>query len=190
MPFPGNAGDAMIAAATCQMLRRAGLRWRMIGRKTPAAAMRGRMVLFGGGGNLTPWYEDAAAALARASGVVRRGVLAPHSVLGREGLLAALGPEFTLIARERTSAAHLRAHAGRAGTLLMHDMALSLDVEELFARPLPPGALSGGGQVRHGAVAAKHPDPMAQRRVIGPQVLIPQMRWHVQHIMGRQTLQR
>jgi hypothetical protein len=132
----GNAGDSLIAAATFQLFRRIGLRPRLLDHLYRGARTEGAVVLYSGGGNLVPFYSGARRFIAAHHRRARRLVLLPHTVVGHEDLLAELGPNVDLIARERRSFEHIRAHAPKARHHLMHDIALGLDIEELRRGPL------------------------------------------------------
>ncbi|WP_339950624.1 polysaccharide pyruvyl transferase family protein [uncultured Albimonas sp.] len=131
-PNPGNGGDSLLAAAGGQALRRAGLRYRMIHPLDETLDLRGRLVIFGGGGNLIPLYDEGRRFLDRAATTAERLIVMPHTFEGHEETLARLGPNATLIAREPRSLAHIRRHAPNAEHRIMPDVALSLDVGELF----------------------------------------------------------
>jgi exopolysaccharide biosynthesis predicted pyruvyltransferase EpsI len=133
LPCSGNAGDAMIALATFQMLDRIDL-----GYECPIDFRRldpsGRVVLCGGGGNLIPLYDRTERALRWAAGRARRLILLPHTVQGNEELLAGLGPNVDLICRERVSYRHVSGAVRSAGCHLADDMALFLDVDATLSR--------------------------------------------------------
>ena len=138
---PGNAGDSLIAAATFQALRAAGLRWRLVDhRNLDAKTTKDALVLYAGGGNLVRYYPDARRFIAAHHRGAGRLVLLPHTIDGHEDLLAELGPNVDLIARDRRSFRHIRAHAPGARHHLMHDIALYLDIGELRSGPLRPAA--------------------------------------------------
>lgn len=123
-PNPGNAGDSMIAHATYAFFRDAGVRW------SPASdepgSGEGRVVVYGGGGNLVPGYGDARAFLDAHSGRCRMLVLLPHTVAGNEDLLSRMGAEVHLFLRDDVSYAHCAAVAQGASIHRSHDMALGL----------------------------------------------------------------
>ena len=132
----GNAGDSLISAATFQVLRKVGLRCRLLDSRDTGARTDGAVILYGGGGNLVRFYDGARRFIAAHHRRARRLVLLPHTVESNEDLLGELGPNVDLIARERRSFDHVRAHAPRARHHLMHDIALGLDLDELRRGPL------------------------------------------------------
>jgi exopolysaccharide biosynthesis predicted pyruvyltransferase EpsI len=126
-PNPGNAGDSLIASATWARFSKLGLRVSEIPHGGFDAS--GRIVLYGGGGNLNPRYGEASEFIRAFHGSAETFVLLPHSVEGREDLLAELGPNVALFCREETTLRHCQRHAPRARTILSHDLALGNDSE-------------------------------------------------------------
>lgn len=124
-PNPGNAGDSLIALATWQRFSALGIR----AREVPARGFdaTGRVVLYGGGGNLNPRYREASEFIQEHHRSADRIVLLPHTVEGCEDLLSRLGPNAILFCREAVSYEHCLRHARRARVLLSHDLALGLD---------------------------------------------------------------
>ena len=168
VPNLGNAGDSLIAAATFQVLRSQGLRWRILDHRDLRADTAGAVLLYGGGGNLVPLYLDARRFIAAHHRRARRLVLLPHTIEGNEDLLGELGPNVDLIARERRSFEHIRAHAPRARHHLMHDVALGVDLEELRGGPLrlfaaPPSLRIAALLAKRGWQRLGRPRPPAGR---------------------------
>src|SRR5690625_2556576 len=58
VPNPGNAGDSLIAAATFQVLRQAGIRWKLLDHRQ-VSPTKDCTLLYGGGGNLVRYYDSA-----------------------------------------------------------------------------------------------------------------------------------
>jgi len=140
-PNRGNAGDALIAIATCQLFRRLGVRFRLM--PTEQFDGTGRVVLYGGGGNLVPMYSDAARFL-RQHQSAKHVILLPHTVWGHEALLESLGQNVTIFCRELVSYEHVCRHALHAEVLLAEDLAIGLD---LPAARYPTADLSRGSDV-------------------------------------------
>lgn len=131
-PNPGNAGDALIAAATWQCFDRLSLRPKL---SEPKKFPRHTHVILGGGGNLVPPYHDMADALQACLEMeVESCLLLPHTIRGNEALLYRLDKRFTLLCRDLTSLEHVRRYAPLAQSLLVKDMALTLDIDELQRR--------------------------------------------------------
>lgn len=126
---PGNAGDSLIAAATFQVLRQAGIRWKLLDHRQ--APPKESILLYGGGGNFVRYYDSARRFIAAQHADARRLVLLPHTINANEDLLAELGPNVDLIARDRPSYEHIRTHAPKARHHLMHDIAIGTDLDDL-----------------------------------------------------------
>lgn len=99
----------------------------------PAGKTRGRTVIYSGGGNLVDCYSDARNFIARHHRDAGRFILLPHTVRGHADLLAALGPNATLICRDADSYAHVSGLLKAGSVELMDDVALSLDVPAFMA---------------------------------------------------------
>ncbi len=131
-PNPGNAGDALIAAATWQVFDRLGIRPQAT---RPPGFLENADIILGGGGNLVPYYQDMRFALECClEKGVRKCILLPHSIRGHEDLLARLDERFTLCCREIPSYEHAKLHASKARVVLLDDMAVGMDFEALRAR--------------------------------------------------------
>jgi exopolysaccharide biosynthesis predicted pyruvyltransferase EpsI len=137
-PNPGNAGDSLIAAATYQLLDHYALRYDVVHTPQDASALRGRVVILGGGGNLVPLYHGMAAIADRLIPGGNTVILLPHSVRGNEQLLNRMPGEWTLFCREIQSWRHVQRHAPSCNVRLGHDLGLYLDVERLRAS-IDPG---------------------------------------------------
>ena len=134
-PNPGNAGDALIATATWQRFRHLGIRVRPVPRDGFSA--RGKVVLYGGGGNLVPMYRQASDFLESHHQGAKRLVLLPSTVDGHGKLLSALGPNCILFCREKVSYDHCRRWAPNARVELSHDLALGLEPGRLAQPSFP-----------------------------------------------------
>lgn len=153
---PGNAGDALINAGAWQVFERLGLDSRIV---RPDPARRGDAVLYPGGGNLIPRYQNARRAIeARMAAPFDVFVLLPHTIRGHEDLLQRLDARFHVFCRDLETYAHVRSHAPAARAYLADDLALLLDPDWLlsprrrlarFARLLPrPSRARAYGQWR------------------------------------------
>lgn len=134
-PNPGNAGDSLIAAATTQLFAKHGIRAKWVGCREVVEP--GRIVFYGGGGNLIGNYDDAATFIAANHRQAERLVLLPHSVEGHGELLAELGGNVDLITRELVSYDYCLNAAPGTKVHLSEDLALRCDVGELRRMPLP-----------------------------------------------------
>jgi exopolysaccharide biosynthesis predicted pyruvyltransferase EpsI len=158
-PNPGNAGDSLIAVATLEAFARNGVDATVIGLD---AAVEGRLVLLGGGGNLIPLYPQIAEAIGRFAGRARRLVLLPHTIRGNEAALQRLDTTCTIFCRDEPSVGHVRAVRPDLDVRLSHDMAFHIDAgkfladEALTARAAP---LWRAALTKHGIDETKLRDP-------------------------------
>lgn len=127
-PNPGNAGDSLLAVAARQKFQRLGIPVHEIG---PDFDAEGKVVVYGGGGNLVRYYRFAADFLERHHEHARHLIVLPHSVEGNEDLLGRLGANVTIVCRERISFQHCHRHVRRAELLLGHDVGIELDPRSL-----------------------------------------------------------
>lgn len=134
VPNPGNAGDALIAAATLQFFERHGLHYR------PFDGDYSGNVVLGGGGAFTAQYPKFVRRILRATKVSDRVLVLPSTFRGVDGFLAAIDERFTVFARDEESFGYLRQSGTRARTLLGHDMSLFL-TDEIFRRTVSVSVL-------------------------------------------------
>jgi len=128
----GNAGDALIATGTWQFFDAIGLQPRY---DTTRNVQAGDVVVYGGGGNLVPEYNNCQRFLERCLAVgVDSALVMPQTIRGHEALLARLDERFTLAVRDVASLRRARATGTRARLLFAPDMALFIDVGRLFMR--------------------------------------------------------
>lgn len=133
---PGNAGDSLIGVAALQMLRRLEMRLRLVRHTDYAFDSTGAILVYPGGGGVVPLYGHIRKFVEAHHGRARRIILLPQGFIGHEDFLAGLGDTVDLIAREPLSYAHIRAAAPGARTHLAHDLAFSLDLDDLMHGPL------------------------------------------------------
>jgi exopolysaccharide biosynthesis predicted pyruvyltransferase EpsI len=131
-PNTGNAGDSLIAEGTYRVFRDRGVRYRILGWEAIDAT--DRVLVYGGGGNLARDYRACRNFIERYHRDARHLVLLPHTIQGHDDLLSQLGPNVTLICRERVSFEHARRVARSAEVLLDHDMALAVDARATLRR--------------------------------------------------------
>ncbi|MBS1190930.1 MAG: Polysaccharide pyruvyl transferase [Rhodocyclaceae bacterium] len=130
---PGNGGDALIACATYQRFENLGIRYQCMDLDCPPERTRGRILVYGGGGNLVHFYGEARGFILRHHQGARRFILLPHTVRGHGDLLPGLGPNVDIICRDRDSYAYLRGLDMKAEVRLMDDVAFGLDVPAFMA---------------------------------------------------------
>jgi exopolysaccharide biosynthesis predicted pyruvyltransferase EpsI len=132
VPNIGNAGDALIASGTWQLFDTIGLRPRVV---SAALISEGASVIYAGGGNLTPDYQNCARFLRECISVgVKEAVVLPHTIRGHAQLLEQLDERFTLICRDLPSLEWCTATAPAAKIMFSHDLALALDIPKLQRR--------------------------------------------------------
>ena len=127
LPNNGNLGDALIHAATLQVLERLGVGWRVV---SGDKSERGDVLLLGGGGNLVDRYDHLLPRLQRLHDRFEDVVILPHTIFGRRvaEVFAGLGPNVRVVCRERRSydfLADVLAHPERL--FLSEDMAFHFD---------------------------------------------------------------
>ena len=143
-PDPGNAGDALIALATFELFEEVGVNWEF---HRDDLNVDGRVVLYGGGGNLNPLYDDCADFIEKVHRRAARFILLPHTVMGRSDLLSTLGPNVDILCRERVSLEYVRRAAPHVRAELVEDLAFTLDPEAIVRRELSSfkGGADGSG---------------------------------------------
>ncbi len=131
---PGNAGDALIACSTFQLLDRLDVRYRIMvssDRSCHDAEIVNKTVLLAGGGNLVPEYHNAAGFIRRYSEIAGRFILLPASIRGSVQLLKTVSGKATIFCRERYSFEELRTQLPSADIRLADDLAFQLDYAAL-----------------------------------------------------------
>lgn len=132
VPNQGNAGDALIACGTSQFFDDCGLSPEYV---ATADVEAGDRVVYAGGGNLVPEYNNCQRFLERCLAVdVARVLVLPHTIRGHEALLARLDRRFTLVCRDLASLKRVQAAGTGAELLFAPDMALYIDTGRLFQR--------------------------------------------------------
>ena len=132
VPNPGNAGDALIAAATFQHFDEYGIEYAIGGLCETERDYQA--LCYGGGGNLVPEYHDASDWLQAASKSGLPVIVLPQTIKGHEELLIALGPRVHLFCRELVSYEYASLACPNANVYLSHDLALSLNVDGVLAK--------------------------------------------------------
>lgn len=135
LPNPGNAGDSVMSSATYQTLEALNIDYHVphLGALDPA----GKVIFYGGGGNLYERGRHSYNVLERIHSTARHLTILPHTIKDVDDLLGRFGPNVTIICRERVTHDYVLGLQGRYETLLMEDMAFSLDVEQLLNRQAP-----------------------------------------------------
>ena len=121
---PGNAGDSLIALGTLQLFQQIKLN---VSIHSPLDKFsEGDTLVYAGGGNLVPEYNDLRNFLIanrRASKII----VLPHTVRGHDDLLSILSDNVYIFARERVSFGHLVNRMNfPENVFLAHDMAFHI----------------------------------------------------------------
>lgn len=128
-PNPGNGGDALIAHAAFCLFKKHKITYRII---QGEENLTDKIVLYAGGGNLVPLYDDCANFIAQHHEKARRLILLPHTISGHEELLKSLGKNVLIICREKRSFAYL-AKFKNVQSCLIKDLALYLQFPTDFS---------------------------------------------------------
>ncbi len=142
LPNYGNAGDSLIALATYQLFRRLGLQCKQLyprrALQDPLPQLDGAVLIYGGGGGLTPNYAHGTTVLERHAERLKRLIVLPHTVVGQEALLRRLGSRATIFCREPQTFQHVRAASPTCEALLADDLGLGLDLSDARRIPAVP----------------------------------------------------
>jgi exopolysaccharide biosynthesis predicted pyruvyltransferase EpsI len=132
IPNPGNAGDSVIATATYQLLDRLRIPYKLV--RPTRLDSRGKVLIYGGGGNLGTANSFSYRLLSQHHKSAKRLVVLPHSIHNIDDLAAKFGSNVDLICRELVSYEYVKKHAGKANAFLANDMAFSLDVNTVLGK--------------------------------------------------------
>lgn len=136
-PNPGNAGDSAIALGTYHLLERMERPYEVVQWNEEFSSV-GRVVVYGGGGNLgSPEYTEARQFLRRHFSGAKRLVLLPHTVRGHKDLLQHIAGHVDIFCRERVSYDWVRQHVPDDNVHLADDMAFGLEADTLLHRHGP-----------------------------------------------------
>jgi exopolysaccharide biosynthesis predicted pyruvyltransferase EpsI len=130
-PNPGNAGDSLIACASFQLFRKLSSDIETIN-PYERFDSRGKTIIYGGGGNLTRYYDSAKQPILHYQEHAKRLILLPHTIDQNEQMLNCLKGNVTLFCRENVSYNHVKKYAKKAEVLAADDMVFSLDVDEVM----------------------------------------------------------
>ncbi|MGF1448737.1 MAG: polysaccharide pyruvyl transferase family protein [Opitutales bacterium] len=134
----GNAGDSLIAVATYQLFRRIGLKWNPLHPRRASRDLSDAVLIYGGGGGLTPQYEHGSHFLAEQAGQVKQLIVLPHTIVGQEALLKQFGGRATVFCREPRTLEHVQRTAPDCHALPADDLGLSLNVKDARRIPAVP----------------------------------------------------
>ncbi len=129
LPNPGNAGDSLIFCATLQQFNKLGVRYEMYQKNM---SLKGRVLVYGGGGNLVSYYDYARNILGMHHREVSRLVILPHTIDSHVDLLNSFGDNVDIFCRELITYEYVKKQAIQANVFISHDMALGFDTMEFF----------------------------------------------------------
>lgn len=130
IPNPGHLGDALICAATIQGFERAGIGYSIF--SSISAHDDSFVYVYGGGGNLVPYYDNCAGILRDLSLVGAEVIVLPHSCFGSTAaeVIASFDGKLSVWARECASFGFLSLVSGGFSFGLGHDLALGFDLSD------------------------------------------------------------
>lgn len=130
---PGNGGDSLIATGAYKLFREYNLTIQLVNPDSFNAD--GKIVIYAGGGNLVGIYPEARDFFYKHHKTAARLILLPHTVNKNKDLLAELGNNVTIFAREKISYEYLKKYAPKSNIYIDHDLAFHLDVHEIINQP-------------------------------------------------------
>ena len=135
-PNDGNLGDYIIAEATRQLFRKAGLSWIPYDPESPPHES-GYTLVYSGGGRFVPYWSGVALRMEHLTRPeVKRCVILPHSIYGVDDFVRALDERHTVFCRERKTLSYCSSLNDRAQFILAHDIGISLKLNEVVS-PIP-----------------------------------------------------
>jgi exopolysaccharide biosynthesis predicted pyruvyltransferase EpsI len=132
-PNPGNGGDSLIACATFQAFKEAGIKYRVV--RNENFDSNGKILICPGGGNFTNYYPNTRNFLRKYHASAERVIILPHTISGNEELINQLGQNVDIITREKVSYDYVGKTVSRANVYLADDVAFSLDVGKVLKYP-------------------------------------------------------
>lgn len=129
VPNRGNVGDAFIASATWQMFNKNGLKVYLYHEKMKIN--HNDILIYGGGGNLIPNYDDAKKFIIRYHEKVHALIVLPHTINGYADMLGKLGSNVYFFCREDVSYDYVCRNTVDAHVYRYDDLALQLDYKNL-----------------------------------------------------------
>lgn len=127
VPNRGNAGDSLITHAANQVLDKVGINFQ---EGDINSIYEGRVVFYGGGGNLVPLYKNALRFIEKNYDKVKRLVILPHTIQAYPEMLSGLGGNVDLICRENESYHYVLQHVTKANVFKSDDLVFDLDVDK------------------------------------------------------------
>ncbi len=128
-PNNGNLGDALISTGTKMAFDKLGVKFHPIEsiNKIPNAVL-----IYGGGGNLVPYYKECSHFLSAVLHKPNTIVLLPHTVSGHSNLIQNLDERYHIFCREKPSYQYVSKFQ-TAKTFFDHDLAFRINPDILFS---------------------------------------------------------
>jgi len=131
-PNPGNAGDSLLAHVTYELFDEYNIKYQIL--KKQGFNPTDKILLYGGGGNLVPYYPHARNFILKYHRLVKKLIILPHSIDGNEDLLKKLDENVDIITREEVTYNHVKKNALRTNVFLADDLGFSLNVEKILSK--------------------------------------------------------
>ena len=131
-PNPGNAGDSLLAHVTYELFDEYNIKYQIL--KEQGFNPTDKILLYGGGGNLVPYYPHARNFILKYHRLVKKLIILPHSIDGNEDLLKKLDENVDIITREEVTYNHVKKNALRTNVFLADDLGFSLNVEKILSK--------------------------------------------------------
>jgi exopolysaccharide biosynthesis predicted pyruvyltransferase EpsI len=131
-PNPGNAGDSLLAHATYELFDEYDIKYQIL--KEQGFNPNDKILLYGGGGNLVPYYSHARNFILKYHRLVKKLIILPHSIDGNEDLLKELDENVDIITREEVTYNHVKKNSLMANVFLADDLGFSLNVEKILSK--------------------------------------------------------
>jgi exopolysaccharide biosynthesis predicted pyruvyltransferase EpsI len=131
-PNPGNAGDSLLAHVTYELFDEYNIKYQIL--KEQGFNPTDKILLYGGGGNLVPYYTHARNFILKYHRLVKKLIILPHSIDGNEDLIKKLDENVDIITREEVTYNHVKKNALRANVFLADDLGFSLNVEKILSK--------------------------------------------------------
>lgn len=128
-PNPGNAGDGIIANATYQLFDKLNIQYQYVPTEVDAQRTAGKVVVYGGGGNLVHPYPNARDFIARHHRGASRLVVLPHTIRSYPELFEEISGNVDLFCRDLPSYEFMSSVKTQANVYLSHDVALHTNVK-------------------------------------------------------------
>ncbi len=130
IPNHGNAGDALIAAATYQLFEKHHINYITKFSDAEIETIEGGIVFYGGGGNLVPHYHRGEECITKALPRCDQLVILPHTIQGHYRFLHHLPSKVTIFCRDLNSYHYVKSiYSEPEQVYLCDDLAFHFDYQ-------------------------------------------------------------